>query len=204
MDCIRDTLLLAGQWHISVRTLDAQRTVRRHTHGSHFGGQRWAGVRSDWLSLDPGTTSKEVNLRLSLAAGLRGVVVSEDGKFVPASNIGGTRPDVHLQLDFGPREDFPGNETRSYVGTDNGPWGPNDGRFGFNGLDNRPFRIRVSGWEIDPSEPIQLEPGEMRIVRVTLKQRKSEMSLTNARVSRTSAVKRSPAHVLRQVAMVMR
>jgi hypothetical protein len=133
---------------------------------------RWhqrVSVHSDWISLKSGGVSPEVKLQVPLASALRGIVVSEDGTLVPASGIGGDRPDVHLSLDFGLQEDSPGYDTRSYVGTNNGPWGPNDGRFGFHGLDSRPFRIRVGGWEVEPTEPIQLEPGEMRFIRVVLK-----------------------------------
>ena len=67
--------------------------------------------------------------------------------------------------------EYSGEGSFSYVGTNNGRWGPSDGRFGFHGLDNRPFHIRVDGWDVDPSEPIQLEPGELRFIRVTLKKR---------------------------------
>jgi len=120
--------------------------------------------RSEWISLKPGESSKAVKLQLALAAAVRGVVVAEDGSLVARG----------LGLDYGPRMEIGhglGNEIKYYVGTNNGPWGPNDGRFGFFGLDNRPFRIRVGGWEVDPSEPIQLEPGELRFVRVTLKKK---------------------------------
>jgi hypothetical protein len=132
--------------------------------GAYSGTKRWAIAQSGWLSLKPDTTSQQVEMRLALAASIRGIITTVGGSLVPLRSI------ASPQLDFGPREDdFPGNQTISYVGTDNGTWGPNDGRFGFSGLDGRPFRIRVNGWETDPAEPIQLEPGEMRFIRVTLK-----------------------------------
>jgi hypothetical protein len=113
------------------------------------------------MTLKPGETSDVVTLKVPLAAAIRGIILDEDGK-----QIG-----LRIALDYGPRENFPGEELLHYVGTNNGQWGPNDGRFGFYGLDSRPFRIRVGGWEVEPSEPIQLEAGEMRFIRVTLKKK---------------------------------
>jgi hypothetical protein len=131
-------------------------------------------VRSEWMTLDESETSKELMLKGILAASLRGIVVNDRGDLVPVNNIGGPGSGLNLRLDFGPGERFyAGNSAMVYFGTNNGPWGPSDGRFGFSGMSNRPFRIKVSGWEVDPSEPIQLEPGELRFVRVTLKKKQT-------------------------------
>ncbi|HEY2414571.1 MAG TPA: hypothetical protein VGI40_20155 [Pirellulaceae bacterium] len=121
-------------------------------------------ARSEWMKLTENEKSKEVQLKLEMPSALRGIVVSEKGDLMP----------VGLRLDFGPDESLIGvNGHVSYVGTNNGPWGPSDGRFGFSGLSNRPFRIKVYGWEVEPSEPMQLEPGEMRFIQVKLKKKLS-------------------------------
>jgi hypothetical protein len=126
--------------------------------------RRWSqrpSVRSEWISLEPGELREGVRLQVPLASALRGVAMFTDGW--PAE-VGDRKHSLYL--DYGPD-----TQKRQYVGTDNGPWGPRDSRFGFFGLDDRPFRIRVAtpGWEVEPAEPLQLEPGELRFVRITLR-----------------------------------
>ena len=111
------------------------------------------------MSLKSGEVSKKLTIQVPLAAAIRGIVVSQDGQLVKESPF---------------LDDGPGNAKRSYVGTANGPWGTSDGRFGFYGLGTTPFHIRVHGWQVEPRDEIQLEPGELRFIKVVLKEKQNK------------------------------
>jgi hypothetical protein len=129
------------------------------TDGFDFRWRQHPSSSSEPLTLKPGEVGKKLTIQVPLAAAVRGIVVSPDGKLARESPF----------LDYGT-----GNAKRSYVGTANGPWGPSDGRFGFYGLETTPFRIRVNGWQVEPRDEIHLEPGELRFIKVVLKEKQNE------------------------------
>jgi hypothetical protein len=128
---------------------------------------RQAAADSDAMRLEPGEVREGVHLKVPLNSGLRGIVVFEDGSTV---DVGDRGRSLYLELATAKSPDAYAAR-RYYVGTNNGPWGPSDGRFGFSGLGSQPFHVRISapGWEVLPAEPIQLEPGELRFLRVTFR-----------------------------------
>lgn len=136
--------------------------------GFDFRRHQQASGCTPWISLKPGQVGGDLKLKVPLAAALRGIFVTADGRPAPVGDR-----DYRVRLDYG--TDLP-QQGPHYVGTDNGPWGPHDGRFGFYGLDDHPFQIRaeVPGWEAEPLGPITLSGGELRFVRITLKRAKGK------------------------------
>lgn len=131
------------------------------TDGFNLMWRQRASTHSQWFTLKAGELHEGVELAVPLAAGLRGTVETPGGLPV---DIAGHHS---LWLDYGPD-----GGTLHYKGTDNGPWGPKDGgRFGFFGLGSKPFHFRTSvpGYEVEPTGPIRLEPGELRFVRLILR-----------------------------------
>jgi hypothetical protein len=136
---------------------------------------RWhqhASASSDWITLNPNEVSQEVTLKVLLASAIRGIVVSEDGTPISVDHLEGKTPEFLLELVRSPPEDFPGNQSIWYYGRSTAPPGPSDGRFGFYGLNGQPFRIRIRDYELEPPGPFQLEPGELRFIRVVLNRKR--------------------------------
>jgi hypothetical protein len=105
-----------------------------------------APTASDFLSLAPGE-ERIVNLQAPPATALRVLVVDQREQLVNG--------EVTLKFDEG------GLSENFQQGV---------GKFGFSGLGAPPFRIQIqaSGFDEYLSEPIQLEPGELRFVKIVL------------------------------------
>ncbi len=82
---------------------------------------------------------------------LRGVVVDESGKPVPVNDS--------LRIVF-----ENGEHLLNF-------WNPSPEKFGYNALSPAPFQIEVNtgGFEKYRSEKLQLEPGELRFIKIVMK-----------------------------------
>lgn len=106
-----------------------------------------APTRTEEFILKPGQHKQDIHITVPMAAAIRGIVVDAAGR--PVTTIWG----LSLLDESGGH----GRECR-------------DGRFGFQALGQQAYRLRVraAGFEEHLSQPIQLEPGELRFVRIQL------------------------------------
>ena len=136
-------------------------------------------------ALMPGEVRSGVVIHEVRPAALRGVVVDDVGGLVPVGQSaqtfhtytelslifekGGADPDA---VNYnGPGACLGGwTNGLTYLGT-GGFWGDPGSLFGFSGLGPTPFRLRVASSRYQPylSDPISLEPGELRFVKIVLR-----------------------------------
>jgi hypothetical protein len=113
-----------------------------------------APVETDYMTLAPGE-ERTINFHIPLAAALRLLVTNAQGQSV--------KGEVSLTLLFEDGNQWSGFPDRS-----------GHGRFGFYALGQVPFRVQIKahGFQDYLSEPLKLEPGELRFMRLTLAARK--------------------------------
>jgi len=117
-----------------------------------------APVETDYFILEPGEHKTDVQMIVPLAAALRGLVIDQDG--APVKDIGEFIL-VHERSDR--------SEDRG--GLIDGDLISGGEKFGYNPIGQTPFRISIkaNGFEEYLSDVIQLEPGELRFIRIVLR-----------------------------------
>jgi hypothetical protein len=106
-----------------------------------------APVRTDEFVLAPGERKADVQITVPLAAAIYGVIVDNAGNLVP------------------------GNSDVRIVEVDGFRWFESrDGRFAFQALGHGPYRLRVQavGFKEYLTGPLELEPGELRFLKIPL------------------------------------
>jgi hypothetical protein len=111
-----------------------------------------APVETGYMMLKPGEKRTDISMVVPQAAAVRGIILDETNK--PVETVGG----VSLMSDDG-----------------SGKGASEGSKFGFSGIGQKPFRLRVyaTGFEEYWSAKMQLEPGELRFVKIILKPKSS-------------------------------
>jgi len=117
-----------------------------------------APVETDYFILEPGEHKTDVQMIIPLASALRGVVVNQDGS--PVKNI--------WNFSLIPEGSDISVGKGGLIGGDLISGGE---KFGYYAVGQTPFRISIkaSGFENYLSDVIQLEPGELRFIRIVLR-----------------------------------
>jgi len=124
-------------------------------------GTPGAPVETDYFILEPGEHKTDVQIVIPLASALRGLVVDQDG--APVKNI--------LDFRLVPERSDEAVGKGGLIGGNLSSGGP---EFGHYAIGQAPFRISVKadGFDDYLSDVIQLDPGELRFIRIVLESKR--------------------------------